>query len=108
MSVAEEQTVHPLAAMDISEEVQRAFTQMGFRELTPIQQRCIPMMMQGQDVIAIAPTGTGKTRVSISCVDVLMKAGWIKNVLFLADRTSLVRQAHKNFNKLLPNVTTSL
>ena len=37
-----------------------------------------------------------------------MKAGWIKNVLFLADRTSLVRQAHKNFNKLLPNVTTSL
>ena len=53
-------------------------------------------------------TGTGKTRVSISCVDVLMKAGWIKNVLFLADRTSLVRQAHKNFNKLLPNVTTSL
>lgn len=53
-------------------------------------------------------TGTGKTRVSISCVVVLMKAGWIKNVLFLADRTSLVRQAHKNFNKLLPNVTTSL
>ena len=59
--MAEEQTVHPLAEMDISEEVQRAFTQMGFRELTPIQQRCIPMMMQGQDVIAIAPTGTGKT-----------------------------------------------
>ena len=57
MSVAEEQTVHPLAAMDISEEVQKAFTQMGFRELTPIQQRCIPMMMQGQDIIAIAPTG---------------------------------------------------
>lgn len=53
-------------------------------------------------------TGTGKTRVSISCVDVLMKANWIKNVLFLADRTSLVRQAHKNFNKLLPSVTTSL
>ena len=58
--------------------------------------------------LLVMATGTGKTRVSISCVDVLMKAGWIKNVLFLADRTSLVRQAHKNFNKLLPNVTTSL
>ena len=53
-------------------------------------------------------TGTGKTRVSISTVDVLMKANWVKNVLFLADRTSLVKQAHKNFNKLLPNVTTSV
>ena len=41
-------------------------------------------------------------------VDVLMKANWVKNVLFLADRTSLVKQAHKNFNKLLPNVTTSI
>ena len=58
--------------------------------------------------LLVMATGTGKTRVSISCVDVLMKSNWVKNVLFLADRTSLVRQAHKNFNKLLPNVTTSL
>lgn len=59
--MAEEKAVHPLAEMDISVEVQKAFTAMGFRELTPIQARCIPMMMQGHDVIAIAPTGTGKT-----------------------------------------------
>ncbi|MBQ3566608.1 MAG: DEAD/DEAH box helicase family protein [Oscillospiraceae bacterium] len=58
--------------------------------------------------LIVMATGTGKTRVSISTVDVLMKAEWIKNVLFLADRTSLVKQAHKNFNKLLPNVTTSV
>ncbi len=58
--------------------------------------------------LLVMATGTGKTRVSISLTDVLMKAGWVKNVLFLADRTSLVRQAHKNFNKLLPSVTTSI
>ncbi|MCR5141457.1 MAG: DEAD/DEAH box helicase family protein [Ruminococcus sp.] len=58
--------------------------------------------------LIVMATGTGKTRVSISTVDVLMKANWVKNVLFLADRTSLVKQAHKNFNKLLPNVTTSI
>jgi type I restriction enzyme, R subunit len=58
--------------------------------------------------LLVMATGTGKTRVSISLVDVLMKANWVKNVLFLADRTSLVRQAHKNFNKLLPSVTTSI
>lgn len=58
--------------------------------------------------LIVMATGTGKTRVSISIVDVLTKANWVKNVLFLADRTSLVRQAHKNFNKLLPNLTTSM
>ncbi len=58
--------------------------------------------------IVVMATGTGKTRVSISLVKVLMDAGWIKNVLFLADRTSLVRQAHKNFNNLLSSATTSM
>lgn len=58
--------------------------------------------------LIVMATGTGKTRVSISIVDVLMRYGWIKNVLFLADRTSLVRQAMKNYKNLLPGVTTSV
>lgn len=58
--------------------------------------------------LLVMATGTGKTRVSISLVDVLMRNGWVKNVLFLADRISLVGQAHKNFVKLLPSTTTSV
>ncbi len=58
--------------------------------------------------LLVMATGTGKTRVSISLVDVLTKANWVKNVLFLADRTSLVRQAQKAYNKLLPSITTSV
>ena len=46
-------------------------------------------------------TGSGKTRVVISLVDVLLRYGWIKNVLFLADRTSLVVQAKRAFSNLL-------
>ena len=57
--------------------------------------------------LLVMATGTGKTRVSISMVDVLMRNNWVKNVLFLADRTALVNQASKNFAKLLPAVTTS-
>lgn len=53
--------------------------------------------------LLVMATGTGKTRVSISLVDILTKNNWVKNVLFLADRTALVRQAKKNFAKLLPN-----
>ena len=56
--------------------------------------------------LLVMATGTGKTRVAISLVDVLSRNGWVKNVLFLADRISLVNQAHKNFVKLLPNTTT--
>lgn len=61
-----------------------------------------------RESLLVMATGTGKTRVAISVADILLKANWAKNILFLADRTSLVRQAHKNFNKLLPNVTTSI
>jgi type I restriction enzyme R subunit len=53
--------------------------------------------------LLVMATGTGKTRVAISLVDILTKNNWVKNVLFLADRTALVRQAKKNFTKLLPN-----
>ena len=47
--------------MGISDEVVRAFDWMQFKTLTSIQQKCIPLMMEGHDIIAIAPTGTGKT-----------------------------------------------
>ena len=53
-------------------------------------------------------TGTGKTRVAISLVDVLSRNNWIKNVLFLADRTSLVNQAKKNFINLLKQDVSEL
>lgn len=55
--------------------------------------------------LLVMATGTGKTRVAISLVDVLSRNLWVKNVLFLADRVTLVRQAFKNFNKLLPDKT---
>ncbi len=56
--------------------------------------------------LLVMATGTGKTRVAISLVDILTRNEWVKNVLFLADRTSLVTQAHKNFVKLMPSTTT--
>jgi len=67
---------------------------------------CESLNNKRRRVLLVMATGTGKTRVAISLVDVLMRNEWVKNVLFLADRTALVRQAHKNFVKLLPNTTT--
>ena len=55
--------------------------------------------------LLVMATGTGKTRTAIALVDILMRANWVKRVLFLADRNSLVRQAFRNFKTHLPTVT---
>ncbi len=47
--------------LDLSVEIMDALEKMGFSEMTPVQAETIPLMMDGHDVIAIAPTGTGKT-----------------------------------------------
>ena len=58
--------------------------------------------------LLVLATGTGKTRVSISLCDILMRNDWVKNVLFLADRTALVGQAHSAYEALLPSVSMSV
>lgn len=55
--------------------------------------------------LLVMATGSGKTRTIIGLVDVLLQNGWIKNVLFLADRNSLVTQAKRNFVNLLPDLS---
>ena len=47
--------------LQCSEAIHRAVERMGFDEMTEIQEKVIPLMMAGRDVIAKAPTGTGKT-----------------------------------------------
>lgn len=55
--------------------------------------------------LLVMATGSGKTRTIISLVEVLLRRGWVKNVLFLADRTSLVTQAKRAFVNLLPDLS---
>lgn len=55
--------------------------------------------------LLVMATGSGKTRTVIALCDCLLKAGWIKNILFLADRNSLVTQAKRSFVNMLPNLS---
>lgn len=57
--------------------------------------------------LLVLATGTGKTRVSISLCKLLSNNNWIKKVLFLADRTELVNQAHGKFEEFLPSESMS-
>ncbi|MCB9354670.1 MAG: DEAD/DEAH box helicase family protein [Lewinellaceae bacterium] len=54
--------------------------------------------------LLVMATGTGKTRTAAALVDMLSKAGWVKRVLFLADRNALLTQAKNAFNTQLPNL----
>lgn len=95
--------------------VQRRSLQTDLRQL-PInpatversyQQRAIRAMCESLSVgkragLLTMATGTGKTRVSIALVELLMRANWIKRVLFLADRVALVKQAANAFKAHLP------
>lgn len=76
----------------------------------PYQKEAITRTMESfstnrREALLVMATGTGKTRTAISIVDIMTKANWAKNILFLADRTALVNQAMKAFNELLPEVT---
>jgi len=57
--------------------------------------------------LLVMATGSGKTRTVIALCKVLLERGWVKNILFLADRTSLVLQAKKNFVNLLPDLSVT-
>lgn len=56
--------------------------------------------------LVVMATGAGKTRTVVALCDLLMRANWIKRVLFLADRRALVRQAVNAFKQHLPSATT--
>ena len=90
----------PLTNVQINDNISNRYYQKE-----AIMAVCDAVMMRHRKMLLVMATGSGKTRTAISIVDVLMKHNYVKNILFLADRKALVKQAKKNFNNLLPNLT---
>ena len=55
--------------------------------------------------LLVMATGTGKTRTASSLTDVLSRGNYVTNILFLADRTALVKQAKDDFKNYLPHMS---
>src|SRR5690625_7093254 len=68
-----------------------------------ITEVCKTVQAKERKSLLVMATGSGKTRVSVSIVDVLVRHNWVKNVLFLADRTALGKQARNACNGRLPD-----
>ena len=68
---------------------------------------CDTFARNRRKALLVMATGSGKTRTVIALCDVLLQHGWVKNILFLADRNSLVTQAKRSFVNLLPNLSVT-
>jgi len=53
-------------SLGLSTPILKAVTEKGYETPTPIQDKAIPAVLDGKDVMAAAQTGTGKTAV-LSC-----------------------------------------
>ena len=51
----------PYSSLALAEPLKRAVAEMGYENMTPIQEQAIPVVLAGQDVMGAAQTGTGKT-----------------------------------------------
>ena len=71
-------------------------------QLEAIKRVCERFEGKVREALVVQATGTGKTRVAISLCDVLMRAGWVKRILFLCDRRELRKQADRVFKEFMP------
>jgi type I restriction enzyme R subunit len=91
----------PLAAATINENIVERY----------YQKRAIRRVLESfendhlRKALLVMATGSGKTRTVIALCELLMRCNWVKRVLFLADRTALVRQAVNAFKTHLPDAS---
>jgi type I restriction enzyme, R subunit len=96
------ETRKALAPEDINRQiVERFYQERAIRRVAEAFERD-----KQRKALLVMATGAGKTRTVIALADLLMRANWVKRVLFLADRKVLVRQAVNAFKAHLPGAAT--
>ena len=96
--------------LQASPEILQAVERMGFTEMTEVQEKTIPVMMAGHDVIAKAPTGTGKTcAFGIPIIERIDPARPVPQAVILAPTRELAQQIAGDLEDLthfLPDIRT--
>lgn len=87
--------------IEVSEEIQKAVEDMGFEELTPIQEKALPILFEGYDFIGQSQTGTGKTAAfAIPVIEKIDKKLYKPQVIILCPTRELSVQVSEEINKL--------
>lgn len=90
-------------SLNISDVIIRALNEMGFEEPTPIQEKSIPVAMEGHDMIGQAQTGTGKTAAyGIPVLEKILKAEPSQDIqaVVLSPTRELAMQVAEELNHL--------
>lgn len=90
----------PLDTLEISDQIVDRLYQL--EAIKRVSER---FSQKHRRALVVQATGTGKTRVAIALTDLLIRAGWVKRVLFLCDRKELRKQAKNAFNDFLSEPT---
>jgi ATP-dependent RNA helicase DeaD len=97
--------------LEINKQIIEKTIEQGFDELMPIQERCIPEIIKGRDVVGQAETGSGKT--IAFCLPILEKINCgegLQTVVLTPTRELCVQvtDVFKDFGKILDVKTTSV
>ncbi len=87
--------------LNVDQEILKAIENMGFKELTEIQEKAIPSAMRGENILGSSSTGSGKTLAFL--IPVLEKTSWEEsdaNTLILAPSRELAVQIQNEYNVL--------
>ncbi len=91
----------PFTDLPLSKEVQKAISEMGFEEATPIQSEAIPLILEGHDVTGQSRTGTGKTiAFAVPAVELVEAGKAFTQALILCPTRELCIQVAEEVNKL--------
>lgn len=83
--------------LKITHELLKAIDEIGYTEMTPIQEKAIPLLLKGNDLMGCAQTGTGKTCAFALPILNQMKKGQAIKALVLAPTRELALQIYENF-----------
>ena len=87
--------------LNVDQEILKAIENLGFKELTEIQEKAIPAAMRGENILGISSTGSGKTLAFL--IPILEKTSWEEsdaNTLILAPSRELAVQIQNEYNVL--------
>ncbi len=90
------------SALNLSKEILEALKDMNFNKMTPIQERAIPLLLAGKDLIGQADTGTGKTAAfAIPTIEALKTDTKEIQALVLCPTRELCCQVAEQFSQLM-------
>lgn len=99
--------------LDLSDNILDALYDMHFDECTPIQEKCIPQILEGHDLIGVAQTGTGKTAAYLLPILSMLDEGNYPdkaiNCLVMSPTRELAQQidqAMQGFSYYLPSINS--